>query len=77
MAKTWGACIALEQLGLLQHRLRRLPLFVRGTAVLPQDALHDHAQMRTDVLPDGPVAKIELIPFSLSRPIEQIEQPAD
>ena len=44
-----------QHLGLLQHGLRRLLLLVRRVAVLAQDALHDHAQLRPHVLAHRPV----------------------
>ena len=44
-----------QQRRLLQHRLRRLLLLVRRIPTLPQDALHEHAQLRAHVLAQCPV----------------------
>src|SRR5437879_7282909 len=47
--------LGAEHFRLLQHRLRRLFLLVGRIAVLAQDALHDYAELRSDVLANRPV----------------------
>lgn len=42
-------------LGLLQHRLRRLLLFVGRVAVLAQDSFHEDSKVRADVVSHRPV----------------------
>jgi hypothetical protein len=44
-----------QELRLLQHGLGGLCLEIRRIAVLAEDSLHEHAEMRADVLADGPV----------------------
>ncbi len=60
---TLGGPVEGEELGLFENSLGRLLLLVGRIAVPAQDAFDQHAQMGPDVFPDGPVTKIELIPF--------------